>query len=119
MSSKFSDGGQRPSENVGNLTEAVDALKIAPSYDVREGSHFIDEVDVQNLPVSSGSDDEEEQEEDNDNNEDDQSSGYDSQLEAAAWDESMTRVDDEDWEIAEGGAFTLCTRVCLSYIAYC
>jgi RIO kinase 1 len=34
----------------------------------------------------------------------DEDEEYDSQFEAQAWDESLTRVDDEDWEIAEGGS---------------
>ncbi len=34
---------------------------------------------------------------------DDPSTGYDSQLEADTWKESLTRIDDEDWEIADRG----------------
>lgn len=42
--------------------------------------------------------------------EQEESSCYDSQLEAAAWEESLARVDDEDWEIAEGGAYKFCPQ---------
>ena len=69
---------------------ALNALAIAPPYDVRQGSNFIDEEGALDLALTS----------DEDENDDE---GYDSQIEADAWEESMTRVDDEDWEIAEGG----------------
>lgn len=68
------------------------------------GNNFIDEEGALELPRSSGED--EDGSEDGNDGEEEQSSGYDSQLEAAAWDESLTRVDDEDWEIAERGRFS-------------
>lgn len=80
-----------------NLSISTDALKSAPAFDVREGSKFIDEdgaLDLNDSETTSSEDDED----------DDGDDGYDSQLEADAWEESMARVDDEDWEIAEGGA---------------
>lgn len=92
MKSKTSVGGQDRS-NCAELSDSLDDFTIASSYDVREGRKFIDEDGALELPDS-----EEEVE-------DTESSGYDSQMEAAAWEESLTRVDDEDWEIAERGMY--------------
>lgn len=67
-----------------------DALNEAPQFDIRQGEAFIDDLEVEDF----GSDY---------TAEDDDQSGYDSQLEEQAWANSITRVDDEDWEIAEAG----------------
>lgn len=90
MTSKIDAGGQGQFDDAIELPEALNALNIAPQYDVRQGSNFIDEEGALDLDLTS----------DEDENDDE---GYDSQIEADAWEESMTRVDDEDWEIAEGG----------------
>lgn len=100
---KTATGGRAQAGNAEQLSADISALNVAPSYDVRQGSNFIDEEGALEIPVSSGSEDEDEEEPSEEDEQ--QSSGYDSQLEAAAWDESMNRVDDEDWEIAEGGMF--------------
>jgi hypothetical protein len=92
MESKTSIGGQDRSD-FSALSRHLEALTISPSHDVRGGGKFVDEKDA--TLGSSDSDDGEAEE----------SSGYDSQLEAAAWEESLARVDDEDWEIAEGGTY--------------
>lgn len=102
-------GGQTRSGDSQQLSTGLNALSIAPSYDVRQGINFIDEEGALEIPVNSGSDDDKNDEEDEEeltDEEEPESSGHDSQLEAAAWDESLNRVDDEDWEIAEGGEFS-------------
>lgn len=99
-----SKGGQGQNDSAKQVLADLNALNIAPSFDVRQGNNFIDEEGALELPRSSGED--EDGSEDGNDDEEEQSSGYDSQLEAAAWDESLTRVDDEDWEIAERGRFS-------------
>lgn len=100
---KTATGGRAQAGNAQQLSTDISALNIAPSYDVRQGINFIDEEGALEIPVSSDSEDEDEEEPSEEDEQ--QSSGYDSQLEAAAWDDSINRVDDEDWEIAEGGMF--------------
>jgi len=86
--------------NSSGLSDHLEPLTISPSHDVRGGGKFVDEEDAAlEFPGSSDSDDDREAEE---------SSGYDSEMEAAAWEESLARVDDEDWEIAEGGTYIFC-----------
>ena len=98
MESKTSIGGQDRSNSSG-LSDHLGTLTISLSPDARGGGKFVDEEDATlEVPGSSDSDDGEAEE----------SSGYDSQLEAAAWEESLARVDDEDWEIAEGGTYMFC-----------
>jgi hypothetical protein len=107
MKSKTPVGGEERFSHA-ELSDSLDALTIAPSYDVREGRNFIDEDGALELPVGSDSDKEEVEEEP------EESSGYDSQMEAAAWEESLTRVDDEDWEIAERGMYKSYPRCVLN-----
>lgn len=97
-SAKRESGGQGQFDDaIEDHPVSINALKTAPAFDIREGSKFIDEDDALDLndseTTSSVSEDDD----------DEQDDGYDSQLEADAWEESMARVDDEDWEIAEGG----------------
>lgn len=73
---------------VDNLNEKATSAKLA--QDVPKVEAYINDPDALLWDSS-------------DNEED---SGNDSQLEAQAWDESLARVDDEDWEIAEGGSQT-------------
>ncbi|KAF8319707.1 RIO1-domain-containing protein [Clavulina sp. PMI_390] len=105
MQAKSVPGGQAPNGDVDKITSDLNALKVAPPFDIREGNNFIDEEGaLEGVPIHShtGSDDEDELSEEEEEDEDDESSGYDSQLEAEAWNESIARVDDEDWEMAEG-----------------
>ena len=71
---------------VDDLNEKIASVKLAQDAHPKVEA-YIDDPDALLYP--------------SDNEED---SDYDSQLEAQAWDESLTRVDDEDWEIAEGGS---------------
>lgn len=80
-----------PSENVTNeVTQDLSALSLAPTYDPRQGNAFIDEA----LGDEWSSSDEDDYEEDSGN-------------EAAVWEDSVARVDDEDWEIADRGGYAI------------
>lgn len=83
--------GQFDDAPADNVTDALSALNLAPSYNPREGEAFIDEDAA--LEWSS-SDDDDEYDDDSGN-------------EAAVWEDSVARVDDEDWEIADRGGYDL------------
>ena len=90
----FEASGQGQFDDAEDSKATRNALDDAITFDTRRGVAFIDEDDAADF----GSDYSVEGEED---------SGYDSQLEREAWADSLTRVDDEDWEIAETGVFSI------------
>ncbi|KAF9510961.1 hypothetical protein BS47DRAFT_1331352 [Hydnum rufescens UP504] len=84
MHIQVEDSSGQFEDDLGDLEKKVASVKLAQGLRPNIEA-YIDDPDAL-LWDSSDEDDDE----------------YDSQLEAQAWDESLTRVDDEDWEIAEG-----------------
>jgi hypothetical protein len=100
MASEILDSrGQTQPENAQTDPFGGSALPRAHSLDSRQGRTFIHEEEAEDF----GSDPTEDEEE---------GSGYDSQLEAEACADSLTRVEDEDWEIAETGGYVACSGFC-------
>lgn len=83
---QFDDAPIDPVTN--DVTLELSALNLAPAYNPRQGEAYIDEVSA--LEWSSSDDDEYDE---------------DSGNEAAVWEDSVARVDDEDWEIADRGGY--------------
>lgn len=56
MTSKIDAGGQGQFDDAVELPAALNALAIAPPYDVRQGSNFIDEEGALDLALTSDED---------------------------------------------------------------